>query len=88
MCVDPVSATLAVTSVVAGKALSNAFSPKVSTPKLPPLPQEAKTPSTAPLKKRNADQGGPAVSDATLLTGTQGVPTSSLNLGGTSLLGG
>lgn len=62
--------------------------PKIQAPKLTPPPQSAKAPSTAPLAKRNTDQGGPAVSDSTLLTGTQGVPTSSLNLGGTSLLGG
>lgn len=62
--------------------------PKIQAPKLTPPPQEAKQPDAAPLKKRNADQGGPASTDSTMLTGTQGVPTSTLNLGGTSLLGG
>ena len=62
--------------------------PKIKAPKLTPPPQSAKSPDAAPLRKRNADQGGPAVSDSTMLTGTEGVPTSSLNLGGASLLGG
>jgi hypothetical protein len=62
--------------------------PSIQAPKLTPPPQSAKAPDAAPLKKRNSDQGGPAVSDSTMLTGTEGVPTSSLNLGGTSLLGG
>lgn len=62
--------------------------PKIQAPKLTPPPQSAKAPETTPLKKRNTDQGGPAMTDSTLLTGTAGVPTSSLNLGGTTLLGG
>lgn len=62
--------------------------PKIQAPKLTPPPQEAKDPSAEPLKKRNADQGGPAVTDSTMLTGTSGVSTSSLNLGSTTLLGG
>jgi len=62
--------------------------PKIQAPKLPPPPQAAKAPDTSPLRKRNVDQGGPAVSDSTLLTGTSGIPTASLNLGGSTLLGG
>jgi hypothetical protein len=59
-----------------------------SPPQLPPLPQGAKMPDTAPLAKRN-NGGGPAIpAGSTLLTGPSGISNSSLIIGASSLLGG
>jgi len=56
-------------------------------PPPPPLPKE---PDKAPLlKKRNsAPTGDDTVANGTLMTGSAGVPASSLTLGGNTLLGG
>jgi hypothetical protein len=53
-----------------------------------PIPQSAKTPSTMPLKRRNADGGFALPGGSTVLTGPSGIALSQLNLGGASLLGG
>lgn len=64
--------------------------PKAPPPPLPPPVQAAKDPSFAPMKRRNkpGQYGAGAPMNGTLLTGSTGVPTSGLNLGGSTLLGG
>lgn len=59
----------------------------VSTPKMPaptPPPQEVKQPDTLAARKKVR----PAAGAGTLLTGPSGVATSTMNTGGSTLLGG
>lgn len=58
-------------------------SPKIPAP--PPPPQETKQPDTMNQrrKQRNAGMGG-----GTLLTGPSGIASSTMNTGGSTLLGG
>ncbi len=54
-------------------------------PPPPTMPQGAKAPDTAPLRRRNRN-AGPAGTD-TMLTGPSGVTQAQLNLGASTLLG-
>jgi hypothetical protein len=58
---------------------------KPNIPAPPPPPQESKTPDTMNQrrKQRQAGMGG-----GTLLTGPSGIAASSMNTGGSTLLGG
>ena len=57
-------------------------SPNIPPP--PPPPQEAKSPDAMDARRKK----NPNLQGGTLLTGAGGVPTSALNKGGSSLLGG
>ncbi|MCC7065554.1 MAG: hypothetical protein IT456_22300 [Planctomycetes bacterium] len=88
MC-TPVQIFTSIAGSLLSSALSGAMGGGKEEPKaaaVPKPPQEAKAPDTQRLRKENAGaaQAGPA---STLLTGTDGVPTSELNLGRNNLLG-
>ena len=57
-------------------------SPNIPPP--PPPPQEAKSPDSMDSRRKK----NPNLQGGTLLTGAGGVPTSALNTGGSTLLGG
>lgn len=76
--------------VYGAKKGADALTPDIpAPPALPVLPQSERAPDTTPLRRRNTGAGGFAPpAGSTLLTGPSGVSASSLNLGGSSLLGG
>ena len=59
---------------------------KPDIPAPPPPPQASKTPDTLSAKRSARKAGG--MGQGTVLTGPQGIASSSLNTGGTTLLGG
>lgn len=80
-----------------GDALSSVVStvfgnsaPSIPAPPKPKNPQAPQTPKQADgnvSRRQKQRKGAPSGYAATLLTGSKGVPNSSLNLGGNTLLG-